>query len=500
MLAWLTLATGVLGLAFALGVPLFQNPDEPSHVDRIRHQAEHPLDLPDASLRMRRSVVKTSERVGLPMRYHQGWPGDLAGPRPAFPSFSAGIGPDRPACPDCQSYQYAHPPAYYLLLAPVSAVFEPAPADLHVLGLRVAGVLLALPLPFLTWWLATEATRRSAVALAAAALAALNGPVVAATAAVNNDALAFTASAALLALAATVLRDGPSTARTVGLGAAMSVAGLTKVTALPVVLVGGLVLLLTLDRRRLGATVAGLLAAVPGSLWWLRNLVADGRITPGGTELFDATGPPTAGTETLPGYVSEHLGLLLHRALGLYGWAQALVPDWVAWAALVGGVGLALGWAAAADRTSAWPSRRLLVLGLAPVASVAATLASSYGNHQRTGAVTGLAGRYLYPSAPVIWLAVAAAAVAVVARWAPAALRWVPAGTVAAAGVAGLASLVTCLNGLYGTAGLRTFVDRAEVVAPVASAGPLVAGLALTTVALAGLAARAARPDPEPSG
>ena len=499
MLAWLTLATGVLGLAFAVGVPLFQNPDEPSHVDRVRHQADHPLDLPDAGLRMRRSVVKTSEAVGLPMRYHQGWPGDLTGPRPDFPGFSEGIGPDRPACPDCQSYQYAPPPAYSLLLAPVSAVLEPAPADLHVLGLRVTGVLLALPLPFLTWWLAIEATRRSAVALAAAALAALNGPVVAATAAVNNDALAFTASAAVLALAATILRDGPSTARAVGLGAAMSVAGLTKVTALPVVLVGGLVLLLA-GRRHLGPAVAGLVASVPGALWWLRNLVVDGRLTPGGTELFDATGPPTAGTESLAGYVSEHLGLLLHRALGLYGWAQALVPAWVAWAALVGTAGLALGWARAADRASAWPSRRLLVLVLAPVASVAATVASSYGNHQRTGAVTGLAGRYLYPSAPMIWLAVAAALASVLARWAPGALRWAPAGTVAAAAVAGLASLVACLNGLYGTAGIRTFLDRAELVAPVAPAGAIVAGLAVATVAAAGLAALAARPGPEPSG
>jgi hypothetical protein len=474
-------------LAFAVGIPLFQNPDEPSHVDRIRHQADHPTDLPDASLRMRRSVVKTSERVGLPLGFHQGWPSDLT-ERADLPSFSAGTGPDRPACASCQSYQYAHPPAYYLLLAPVSAVVEPLGADLHVLALRVAGVLLAAALPWLSWWLAVELSS-GAVALAAAALAALNGPVVAATSAVNNDVLAFVASALVLAAAATVLRDGRTPARALLLGAAISVAALTKVTALPVALVGGIALLVAGGPGGLRSRAIGVAAAAPGGLWWLRNLVVDGRLTPGGTELFDATGPPTAATDGVATYALENVGLLLHRSLGLYGWAQRLVPDWVAWGALVLAAALAVGWLAVGGRR--WPPGRGLLLVAAPLLGLATTLSSSYGNHQRTGAVTGLAGRYLYPAAPLVWVAVAAAAAAVLGRVAPAVGHRVAPLAGALGLVAGVASLAYCLTGLYATVGIRTLVSRMELVAPLTAAGPIVAALTLATVGATVQAVRA---------
>ena len=487
-LGWLTLASIALGLAFAVGTPLFQNPDEPSHVDRIRHQAQHPADLPDASLRMRDSVVRMSQSVGLPTRFHSDWPGDVDGPRPSFPSFSAGGGPDGPARPAQQSYQYAHPPAYYLLLAPFSRLVEPLRADLHVLVLRALTVLLAAPLPWLTWWLALEITRDRAVAIGAAGLAGLNGPVVAASSAINNDSLAFLGSALVLAVAATVLRDGRTLARAALLGAAISLAGLTKVTALPVAAAGGLVLLLAPGRDRGRTTAVGLAFSAPGAWWWLRSLMQDGRLTPGGTEVLDASGPATEGAGSFLRYAMEHLGLLMHRALGLYGWAQVLVPDWVAWAALTVTLLLGAGWAVAAGRPS-WPSW-ISLLWLAPALAVVSTMRSSFGNYQRTGAITGLAGRYLYPAAPLVWVALVAAIAAIARRWAPRLERRLAGGTIAAAAVIGLCSLGLCLTGLYGTLGIRTLLARMSWVAPIERAGLAVGAL---TVAVAFTTVRAIR-------
>jgi hypothetical protein len=488
VLAWLTVAGVLLGLAFAVAVPLFQNPDEPSHVDRIRHQAAHPFDLPEASLRMRQVVVRASENVGLPLQYHEGWPSDLVGPRPEMPPFSAGTDPDRPACAACQSYQYAHPPAYYLLLAPASAVLEPLRSDLHVLGLRIVNVLIALPLPWLCWWLSRELFLSPAAALGAAALGALNGPVVAATSSVNNDSLAYVASAAVLALAATVLRDGRTTSRAVALGLVIALAGLTKVTALPVAVVGGVALLAAPGPQRLRTTLLGAAIAAPGAGWWLRNLVVEGRLTPGGTELFDASAPPRPDSDAFPAYLADQIGLLLHRALGLYGWAQRLVPEWVAWTALVVALLLALGWVG----TSGLPRWRrppaTALLWLTPALAVLTVVASSYGNHRRTGAVTGLSGRYLYPAAPLVWALLAAAVVAIVGRRATPML--VARGTGLAALAAGLGSLAYCLTGLYSTVGIRTMSDRMELVAPVAPAGAAVAGLLALTCLAAVMAGR----------
>src|SRR5947208_1584340 len=50
-LGWMTLLFVHTGLAFAIATPLFQNPDEPTHVDLARHYAHHPTELAGPSLR-----------------------------------------------------------------------------------------------------------------------------------------------------------------------------------------------------------------------------------------------------------------------------------------------------------------------------------------------------------------------------------------------------------------------------------------------------------------
>lgn len=493
---WLTVASVALGSAFAIGVPLFQNPDEPSHVDRVRHQASHPFDIPGSDLRMQRTVVKASERVGLVLGYHQGWPPELDERAPQ-PRFSDHEGADRPACPSCQSYQYAHPPAYYWLAAPLSAAAGILPADLHVLLLRLLSVIIAAPLPWLTWWAAKEvAPHHGGAGTIAAAFAALNGPVTAATSAVNNDALAYVASAGVIALSASALRHGLTARRATALGACVALAGLTKVTALPVALVGGVLLLVAPGTVTVTRRVSSVALAAVGALWWLRNLATEGRLTPGGTELFDASLPRRDVSESYLEYLFDQLGLLLHRALGLYGWAQALVPVVAAQLALGAAVALVLIWAV--TRARRWPGR-MLVLAVAPILAVITTVASSYGNFTRTGAVTGLSGRYLYPAAPVIWLAAATAVAAILGR-----IPRLPspgAVVVSLTGLAGIASLAFCLIGLYETTGVRTMTDRMHLTAPLTFAAPAVVLLAAVAVAAAVMAGSSLRrqTDAEPA-
>src|SRR5438552_18523734 len=83
---WLLTAAFVLaGAAFAVGAPLFQAPDEPPHVDMVRHYADHPFDLPGPDLRIRNGVQQAVEQVGL----NQGGPIDWSHAPPSRPRYPA---------------------------------------------------------------------------------------------------------------------------------------------------------------------------------------------------------------------------------------------------------------------------------------------------------------------------------------------------------------------------------------------------------------------------
>ena len=498
----LTIVFACLGVTFAAVAPTFQAPDEPPHLDMIRHQAVHPFDVPGPDLRMSRAVQDAVEQVGLPQGGPIEWQ-DGAPPRPAYTALSA-PGGDAPAShcvvrgmpPTCQNYHYVHPPTYYVLTAPIVALLEDEPVPRVVLVLRLLGVALAAPAVALT----AVAARRvwpHAVGrpIAAAAGVALFTPFAAAAAAMNNDALLYLLGAVAVAAMAALVR-APSPLRAGALGAVAGAAMLVKVTAVPLAAAVGIVAVVAAaaadDGRRLRTLAAFALPAAVGGAWWLANVVRFGSFQPAGTEILQPPRPGPHTSTSVVRYATEHVDELIDRFWGLYGQTAVATPQAWTRALTLACVGLALGWVVARPwRRPTARGARIALLGLAPVLLGAASVATSYAVYRRSGEVRGLLGRYLYPGLPAIAIGLAAAVGAIADRLraapvrAAAAAAWIGGLTILAAAAAAHA-----LRGLYGTSDLSLLLARAHAVAPTAVPGRWLAVAAV--VAAAGVVASAA--------
>jgi 4-amino-4-deoxy-L-arabinose transferase-like glycosyltransferase len=481
-LAALTASFVLLGLAFSVIVPMFANYDEHTHLDRVGQTAHHPFRRVDADLRLTYGSVAALEAAGS---------SDTQGPalwnrapeeRPRYRPFGEYDGGDRQrrnGCPGtCQNFQYAQPPAWYLLVSPVYAVLDSQPFPVLVLGLRAAGVLLTAPVVVLTWWAARQlwpgARRR---ALAAAALTATAGPLAFTAAGVNNDALMLLTAAAAVALTAAIARRGATAKLSVALGLVMCIGLLTKVELVVIAPVVGLAVLVApkvaLARWKAVALVAVL--ASPGVLWWVDQQLRGGVLSPEGSEIL---APPSDGpwsSANVLGYAAYKVPVLLDRFWGLYG-----VPAFVAtppWRLLLWLVTEALVIAWLVTRVWRRPSaddRRMLVLALIPLALTAAVIWASFKTYRLNGEVRALAPRYLYAAMPLFALGAVSAAATVARRLdLPGRVRrLLPIAIPLLAAVAGLGSFVRAVHGLYGTTDLSLLLDRAGVLAPVAAPGP----------------------------
>src|SRR5207244_10219242 len=84
------------GAAFAVGAPLFQAPDEPPHLDMVRHYADHPTAIAGPRLRIRSVVQQAVDLVGLPQGGPISWPAKPRA-RPRSPRFGAFLHADADA-------------------------------------------------------------------------------------------------------------------------------------------------------------------------------------------------------------------------------------------------------------------------------------------------------------------------------------------------------------------------------------------------------------------
>ena len=289
----LTAAFIAAGAAFAAATPLFQSPDEPTHLDMARHYASHPTEGAGPSLRQTQGLRGAIAATGL---RDEALPPDFSRipeTRPDYLDF-AGYGGDTPAttgCPvSCQNYQYIHPPGWYLLVSPVVAVLHAAPFPDLVRVLRAIDVLLASVAVWATWYIARQVwpdhPRR---ALFAASLTACFGPLIATAAAVNNDSLMLALMASSLAVMARILRHGTEPRSVLLLGVLIGAGLLTKGEFL--VITGVAVLTLLVAPRREALWRTALRFGVPsalGALWWARVVVDTHSLTPAGSEIVRA--------------------------------------------------------------------------------------------------------------------------------------------------------------------------------------------------------------------
>jgi len=301
-------ATALFGLVAALwtvAVPPMRAPDEPAHVDLIIYLAEgHRYPGYDERY-FGESLELDTKRYLVDSRFH--WPtfdAFEAVPRGERPDVAdlGGTAPDeearppnlsRPDFPRAYNQMPQHPPLYYEGMASLLRVErwllpgDELPGLDRELGLlRLANVLLVLPLPLLAW----AGVRRiggSNRAGTVAALLPLGLPqLLHIAASVNNDNLLILLGGVLAVLLAGVARGLRAWRTDVAVAVVLGLALLTK--AFAVMFVPGVVVAYglyawTTGRRRaaaVGVARVGVVSAVLGGWWWIGNLIREGQVAP----------------------------------------------------------------------------------------------------------------------------------------------------------------------------------------------------------------------------
>jgi hypothetical protein len=505
-LALLTLAFVVTGAAFAIVAPLFQAPDEPPHVDMVRHYATHPFTLADKDLQIRNGVQEAVNQTGI----DQGGTIDWASPRipaerPAYPSFDDQPDAGAPAtsCPvgtrgpdgwtSCQNYHYGHPPTFYELMAIPDRALHGFGFPTEVLVLRLLCLLLVAPIVALTYYAARQVWPSStALPLGAATLVALFAPLAAAAGAVNNDSMMLLCAGLYVAACARLLRR-PSPGAAIAVGLATGAGLLIKSNFQALAGAGGLIVLIALTaipRREWVRTVVGFaVPAIVGSAFWLSNLVRFHTIGQPGGEILRAGTAGTHSDATFVGYSLRHVWDVVGRFWGLYGQSAVETPpfwrDALSWCAallLLAGVVAYLAQRGVDVRVPA-ASVRVWALALVPAVLLGGVLLSSFQVYAKNGQVRGLLGRYLYAGLPVFAIAAVAALASVVAlvrrRW-PAMTPGVVTGVgTAVAAVVCAAMVRRAIHGFYGTRSPSEWLDRMGRVSALAHPGPVLFALAV---------------------
>ena len=480
VVALLTVAFLLSGVAFAVAVPMFGNPDESTHVDMVRHYAFHPTEMAGPSLQQTEGVRNALVATGMVDIPAESPVAAIPPSRPDYGSFED-YGGDAPAqrCPSrtCQNYQFIHPPGWYLAAAPVARVLDDQPFPRTVLALRLLNVLLCSVVVWATWAIARELwPDRPRLALVAAGCTAVCGPLAAATASVNNDGLMLPLMAVALALMAGILRRGVTVRAAAVLGAVVGLGLLVKGELLVIAAVGLAAVALApaaTSRERWRALVAYLAIGGIGGLWWLRVFVDDRAITPAGGELL---APPRSGPWNHEGFVSYVWGRLdtvidwFPGRYGSYPWPFALLPSWLLLTCQLGVVLLLVAWLVARRwRRPTVESLRVALLAAVPFLLFAASAYTAWDTYRSNGYHHGLAPRYVYGGVPIMAVMAAASLGAVRRRLA---LRGVPtlhAVLLVGSAVLGIVvSLAVCLHGMYFTTDWTTVFQRAGIMAPVA--------------------------------
>lgn len=408
---WVGLAWVGMLITFMLSVPIFQAPDEPQHLDRVRDTAV--TGFPAWDDEYISAEVLESMRILQFSIVPMAFAAEAAPPRPQ-PNFNdlAAESPSRPV-----NQLAGHPPAYYALIGGARTfVVSWLPSSLwqfdrEILLVRFLNVLLLAPLP----WIAARAARNIGMPLQSVWLAAVVPVSVPQLAhigsVVNNDNLLILSAGLATMFAADVLGRGMRAVPVMGLATSAAVAAQTKLFGVLVAVFATWVILLALRREsarwRLG--LGGLVIVALASWTYVRNLVLFGHIYP--TRAPD--GSPPTGVDFPFDAVRFLRELWLNTTesfWGRFGWLQLqILYPWVALLsiAVIACVSLA------ALRPVVPAVRPLLV----PIALFVPTYtATALIGHLDTGLFPAEQGRYLFPLIVSLSVAVASTLYAVPGR------------------------------------------------------------------------------------
>ena len=427
----------VFATGYLLRMPVFEGPDESDHMRYARQLLEHG-GLP--------VIPGSSESVGYPLRreaalahhpplYYLGLAaaqralgaGDLA--------VTVGFPPEREGPSEAYIHQWQHG---YDEVAPVSR-------EVRVLWvLRGFSVLCGLVSLLLVYRLGRLTfPGRPAVAGVAALLVACLPQWSFVHGVLDNGNPATALSLAVLCVLAVGLRDRRlSVRRGIGLGLLLGVTLLTKLTAVFLVPVAGVVYLIGLarwrDERRStlfsGLALLGTAALVSGAFFW-RNTALYG--DPLGSEPYYDHYSTNAIPDELRwtyftgaeypklGWGGEFFRITFLSLVGHFGWGRVAVPEWVLWIGRGLGAFALVGWLVRGRRLCEAPARVLLLV-LAAAVILASLIQFNLIFYQPQG-------RYLFPGLGAMALLLAAGLVGAGERLAPFLARPAPAAALALA-------------------------------------------------------------------
>ncbi|MGE5617893.1 MAG: ArnT family glycosyltransferase [Sphingomonadaceae bacterium] len=248
---WVIVVAGIaLASAYALGVPPWNNPDEPAHYNYVRHVATtgqlpelKPGDWDAALLeRLKSTKFPRSESV------------------------------------DSIAYESHQPPAFYLMASPIYNAAARLPLEERVPALRMLSVVLS-GMTVVVAFLVVRAIfpDETSVQLAVAGFVAFLPMRSSVAGSISNDALSEMVAALLLLAMVHVLRTGFQRRHALLVGALLGVALLTKMTVYGYVPLALLVALVASGKGRSGSSrlrllgLATLVALLIGGWWFVRN-------------------------------------------------------------------------------------------------------------------------------------------------------------------------------------------------------------------------------------
>jgi len=374
---WLLATTAVLLLAWSLAVPMFEAPDEPVHWQYARW------------LHDERTLPRIDPRFGEahqpPLYYLLIAPLAVSGPVPVAAADSDAAG----------RLVAAAPPRFYRW----------APGDLgRYWPLRLSRIVtsaVSVLTVYFAYLAGVAVTGATSTGLLAGALTAFLPQFTFRGATISNDALVTMASAAAVYLLVRLIKG--QLTRTLGLAMAVTIACavLSKINAavLAIALLFALVSQPVPWSRRMRSLWVLALAGVLVAPWFLRNLVLYGDLL-GSTVMWDA-GPDLILPKSIwsPYFLNQFPASLARSFVGVFGWFNVYMPEWVyhafAAVAVLGVVGCLWRFVARpADR------RVLIVLSSIPPLALALVvhLNLTYSQPQ---------GRYLFPALTSITLLIA---------------------------------------------------------------------------------------------
>lgn len=418
--ALITLLVIACQAVWAVSMPGFRGPDEPHHVNSILRLADGGGWPAPGDATIDPGIIALGRESGTIVSKAETFSGialtKLANNRipprtePPFPTSFRNMvvvphderssirTVQRPAVEAAEVDQMSqHPPVYYAGGAAIATVFnlDEQPWDRMLLGLRLYGILLTVPLVPALIYSARRLGARRPWALAAGFLPFGIPQYFAITAGVTNDTLAIGAGA-LVVMALVKAGTEPISRKTVALvggtlGFALWSKGLLLAFGLALILVFAVKTEEPWKTRTLAILSSGVAALAIG-WWWVLNILRYGVIQPSGfvREVPEGWDRASADFSHFFGLAAKSLATSFFSA---FGWLEADFTGALTWL-LTGLLVVALVWAT----FSLGRNRRTFLAIISPMIGVLLLLfAESWSTYVGFGIVAGVQGRYLFP-------------------------------------------------------------------------------------------------------